>query len=97
MNSNESPEIEDPPVGQVSPATTLAVWWYAKNGFVSAEGCAMVLLKRLPDALRDDDRILAVVRGTAANQDGHTVNIAVPSRAAQVSAYRAALAAARRA
>ena len=54
----------------------------------------MVLLKRLPDALRDGDRILAVVRGTAANQDGHTVNIATPSLDAQVAAYRAALAAA---
>ena len=43
----------------------------------------VVLLKRLPDALRDGDRILAVVRGTAANQDGHTVNIATPSQTAQ--------------
>ena len=54
----------------------------------------MVLLKRLPDALRDGDRILAVVRGTAANQDGRTVNIATPSVDAQVAVYRAALAAA---
>ena len=54
----------------------------------------MVLLKRLPDALADGDRILAVVRGTAANQDGHTVNIATPSLSAQVAVYRAALAAA---
>ena len=54
----------------------------------------MVLLKRLPDALRDGDRILAVVRGTAANQDGHTVNIATPSVTAQTAVYRAALAAA---
>ena len=54
----------------------------------------MVLLKRLPDALRDGDRILAVMRGTAANQDGHTVNIATPSATAQVAVYRAALAAA---
>ena len=54
----------------------------------------MVLLKRLPDAQRDGDRILAVIRGTAANQDGRTVNIATPSRPAQVAAYRAALAAA---
>ena len=36
-------------------------------------GSAVVLLKRLPDALRDGDRILAVMRGTAANQDGRTV------------------------
>ena len=51
----------------------------------------VVLLKRLPDALGDGDRILAVIRGTAANQDGRTVNIMTPSRAAQVEAYRAAL------
>ena len=61
---------------------------------MAGEGCVVVLLKRLPDALRDGDRILAVVRGTAANQDGHTVNIVTPSRPAQVAAYRAALAAA---
>lgn len=66
----------------------------AADGFVSGEGCVVMLLKRLPDALRDGDRILAVVRGTAANQDGHTVNIATPSDAAQTAVYRAALAAA---
>ncbi|MGV0812474.1 sulfolipid-1 biosynthesis phthioceranic/hydroxyphthioceranic acid synthase [Mycolicibacterium boenickei] len=66
----------------------------AADGFVASEGCVVVLLKRLPDALRDGDRILAVVRGTAANQDGHTVNIATPSDAAQTAVYRAALAAA---
>ncbi len=54
----------------------------------------MFLLKRLSDAERDGDRILAVVRGSAANQDGHTVNIATPSKEAQVTVYRAALAAA---
>ena len=42
---------------------------------------------------RDGDRILAVVRGTAANQDGHTVNISTPSLDAQTAVYRAALAA----
>ena len=56
------------------------------------EGCVVLLLKRLPDAQADGDRILAVLRGTAANQDGHTVNIATPSQTAQAAAYRAALA-----
>ena len=65
-----------------------------RTGSCPSEGCVVVLLKRLPDALRDGDRILAVVRGTAANQDGHTVNIATPSRHAQAAVYRAALAAA---
>jgi polyketide synthase 5 len=63
------------------------------DGFVSGEGCVVLLLKRLPDAQRDRDRILAVVRGTAANQDGHTMNIAMPSGDAQAAVYRAALAA----
>jgi polyketide synthase 5 len=66
----------------------------AADGFVAGEGCVMMLLKRLPDAQRDGDRIVAVIRGTAANQDGRTVNIATPSGPAQVAAYREALAAA---
>ncbi|MHA7651303.1 sulfolipid-1 biosynthesis phthioceranic/hydroxyphthioceranic acid synthase [Mycobacterium sp. ML4] len=61
------------------------------DGFVTGEGCVVLLLKRLSDAQRDGDRILAVVRSTAANQDGHTVNIAMPSRAAQSALYRTAL------
>lgn len=54
----------------------------------------MFLLKRLTDAVAAGDRILAVLRGSAANQDGHTVNISTPSVAAQSAVYRRALAAA---
>jgi polyketide synthase 5 len=61
------------------------------NGFVRSEGSAMVLLKRLPDAVRDGDRILAVIRGTATNQDGRSDTITMPSMDAQVAAYRSAL------
>ena len=68
----------------------------AADGFVSGEGAAVVLLKRLPDALRDGDRVLAVMRGTAANQDGRTVHIGTPSQQAQSAVYRKALAAGRR-
>ncbi|PJE22951.1 MAG: polyketide synthase [Mycobacterium sp.] len=64
------------------------------DGFVRSEGCAMVLLKRLPDALRDGDRILAVVRGTATNQDGRSETLTMPSENAQVAVYRKALEAA---
>lgn len=80
--------------GMLSPTGRCRAFDVAADGFVSAEGCVVVLLKRLPDALRDGDRILAVIRGTAANQDGHTVNIATPSVTAQTAVYRAALAAA---
>ncbi len=78
----------------LSPTGRCRAFDVAADGFVSGEGCAVVLLKRLSDAVADGDRILAVVRGTAANQDGRTVNIATPSLDAQVAVYRAALAAA---
>jgi polyketide synthase 5 len=80
--------------GHLSPTGRCHAFDVAADGYVSGEACAMVLLKRLPDALRDGDRILAVVRGTAANQDGHTVNISTPSVTAQTAVYRAALKAA---
>jgi len=63
------------------------------DGFVPGEAVVVLLLKRLADAEADGDRILAVLRGTAVNQDGHTINIATPSQAAQAAAYRTALAA----
>jgi mycolipanoate synthase len=80
--------------GMLSPSGRCHAFDVAADGFVSGEGCVVLVLKRLPDALRDGDRILAVVRGTAANQDGRTVNIGVPSEQAQIAVYRAALAAA---
>ncbi len=64
------------------------------DGFVSGEGCVVLLLKRLADAQRDGDRILGVIRATASNQDGHTTNIGTPSGDAQAALYRTALAAA---
>ncbi|MCV7076907.1 sulfolipid-1 biosynthesis phthioceranic/hydroxyphthioceranic acid synthase [Mycobacterium szulgai] len=81
-------------LGVLSPTGRCHAFDAAADGFVWAEGSVVLLFKRLPDALRDGDRILAVVRGTAANQDGRTVNIHTPSEDAQVAVYRAALVAA---
>ncbi|MEZ5286498.1 MAG: beta-ketoacyl synthase N-terminal-like domain-containing protein [Vicinamibacterales bacterium] len=62
------------------------------DGFARAEGCGIVVLKRLGDALRDRDRILALVRGTAVNQDGRSGGLTVPNGPAQEAVIRAALA-----
>lgn len=64
------------------------------NGFVRAEGCGVVVLKRLSDAVRDRDRMLAVVRGSAVNQDGRSSGLTAPNGSAQVDVLRRAVAAA---
>lgn len=61
------------------------------NGYVRGEGCGIVILKRLSDAQRDGDRILAVIRGTAVNHDGRSNGISAPSGPAQEEVLRAAL------
>lgn len=53
------------------------------NGFVRGEGAGVVVLKPLSQARLDGDRIYAVIRGTAVNQDGHTNGMTVPSQTAQ--------------
>jgi phthiocerol/phenolphthiocerol synthesis type-I polyketide synthase C len=62
------------------------------NGYVRGEGCAILVVKRLADAERDGDRILAIVRGTATNQDGRTNGITAPSGPAQQEVIRTAIA-----
>ena len=62
------------------------------NGMISSEGCGIVLLKRLSDALADGDSILAVIRGTAINHDGASSGFTVPNQLAQEALLRQALA-----
>ena len=62
------------------------------DGFVRGEGCGVAVLKRLSDALRDGDRVLAVVRGSAVRQDGRSNGLMSPNPAAQMAVLRAAYA-----
>jgi acyl transferase domain-containing protein/NADP-dependent 3-hydroxy acid dehydrogenase YdfG/acyl carrier protein len=61
------------------------------DGVVTGEGCGVVVLKRLDDALRDGDRIHALVRGSAVNQDGTSAGLAAPNVQAQKALLRRAL------
>jgi 6-methylsalicylic acid synthase len=53
------------------------------NGYGRGEGGGLLVLKKLSAAQRDGDRVLAVIRGGAINQDGHTNGIMAPNGDAQ--------------
>ena len=55
----------------------------AADGYVRGEGCGVIAVKRLEDAIRDGDRIRAVIRGSAVNQDGASGGLTVPNGVAQ--------------
>ena len=61
------------------------------DGFGRGEGCGVVVLKRLSDAERDGDRILAVVKGAAVQHNGRASGITSPSGKAQVKVIEQAL------
>ena len=62
------------------------------DGFSRGEGCAVIILKRVSDAISDNDRIFALIRGTAINQDGRSGGLTVPNGPAQEAVIRSALA-----
>jgi len=63
----------------------------AADGYVRGEGCGMLVLKRLADAEAAGDHIVAVLRGSALNQDGRSSGLTAPNGVAQEALLRAAL------
>ncbi|NER24032.1 MAG: amino acid adenylation domain-containing protein [Symploca sp. SIO1C2] len=55
----------------------------AADGYGRGEGCGIVVLKRLSDAMADGDNILALIRGSAINHDGASSGLTVPNKKAQ--------------
>ncbi len=78
-------------MSMLSPTSRCHAFDAAADGFGRGEGAGLVVLKRLADARRDGDRVLAVIRGTAVNQDGRTDGLSVPSEQAQYAVAKAAL------
>ena len=62
------------------------------DGFVPGEGCVVFAMKRLSEALRAGDRIRAVIRGSAINQDGRSTTLTAPNGPAQTDVIRRAAA-----
>ena len=78
-------------LGALSPSGRCKTFTAAADGYVRAEGCAVMVLKRLSDAQRDGDAVLGVIRGTAINHDGASGGLTVPNGPAQQALLRAAL------
>lgn len=77
--------------GFLSPTSRSRAFDASADGYVRGEGVGIVVLRPLADALRDRDRVYAVIRGTGVTQDGHTNGITVPNGASQERTMRAAL------
>ena len=70
-------------VGMLSPTGHCSPFDASADGYVRGEGCGMVVLKRLSEAEADGDRIYAVIRGSAVNQNGASAGLTVPNGPAQ--------------
>ncbi|NJC37104.1 acyl transferase domain-containing protein/acyl carrier protein/SAM-dependent methyltransferase [Xanthomonas arboricola] len=74
--------------GMLSAAGRCSAFDNAADGFVPGEGVGALVLKRLSDAIADNDRIHAVVLGSGINQDGRTNGITAPSIRSQIDLLR---------
>ena len=79
-------------VGMLSPTGRSSPFDASADGYVRGEGCGMVVLKRLSDAEADGDRVWAVIRGSAVNQNGASAGLTVPNGPAQERIMKEALA-----
>jgi polyketide synthase 12/epothilone polyketide synthase D len=77
-------------LGMLSPDGRCRAFDAGANGFVRGEGAGIMVLKPLTRAVAEGDRIYAVIRGTAVNQDGRTAGMTVPSEDAQEALLRLA-------
>ena len=81
--------------GMLAPDSRCKAFDAGADGMVRAEGCGILVLKRLSDAVAAGDRVLALIRGSAVNQDGPSSGLTVPNGPAQEAVMRQALRAAR--
>jgi acyl transferase domain-containing protein len=76
--------------GFLSPDSRSRAFDARANGYVRSEGIGVLILKPLQAALEDNDKIYALILGSAINEDGRTQGISMPDQAAQVAVLEAA-------
>ncbi|HEX8111312.1 MAG TPA: beta-ketoacyl synthase N-terminal-like domain-containing protein, partial [Kofleriaceae bacterium] len=76
--------------GALGPAGRCRAFAAGADGYVRGEGCVVVAARRLSDAVHAGDRIYALIRGTAINNDGASNGIAAPNPVAQIDVLEAA-------
>ncbi len=69
--------------GFISPDGCCRSFDAGANGYVRSEGAGAVVIKRLSNALKDNDPIYALICGSAVNQDGRSAGLTVPDENAQ--------------
>ncbi|HEY6797404.1 MAG TPA: beta-ketoacyl synthase N-terminal-like domain-containing protein [Kineosporiaceae bacterium] len=69
--------------GALSPTGRCRPFDAHADGFVRGEGCVALVLKRVDDARRDGDRVLAVIEASGLNQDGRSAGFTAPNPGAQ--------------
>lgn len=78
-------------IGQVlSPDGRIKSFSSDADGYTRSEGGGMLVLKRVDDARRDGDQILAVIAGSAVNHDGRSNGLIAPNQDAQADVLRRA-------
>src|SRR5690554_1712664 len=75
----------------LSPSGRCKTFDDSADGYGRSEGCSMIVLKRLSDAIKDGDSIIATLRGSAVNQDGESGGLTVPNGIAQEQVMRNAI------
>ncbi|WP_435103801.1 amino acid adenylation domain-containing protein [Arhodomonas sp. AD133] len=78
--------------GLLNPGTEFHVFDQRAAGLIPGEGAGVVVLRALPEAQADGDRVLAVLHGIAVNNDGRTAGPATPNLQAQRAVMKKALA-----
>jgi len=75
----------------LSPDARCKTFDESANGYARGEGCSGVALKLLSTALTDGNRVLAVIKGAAVNQDGRSASLTAPNGPSQEEVIQIAL------